>query len=261
MARACRARAAVGAQCSRPAGRSRVCRCAIRWRCARWSLILVVATFFAAGGERVKRITAAFDWRGVVTPANFRIDAWVTPPLYTGRPPVMLPGLRPGEHCDECRRAGRRAGRQSGWWCAPPAKSTFDVVREWRHGRCAARCEAVSAGRHRGAPLHHQARRLADRERRRPRRARSGPSAPFPIARRPSRWPRSRSRRRAARCGSTTSIEDDYGVVEAQATFALKDLEPGAKASAASALRRARIRAGAAAGAHARRRRARPPRI
>ena len=61
------------------------------------TLILVVASFFAAGGERMSRITAAFDWRGVVAPANFRIDAWVTPPLYTGRPPVMLPGLRPGD--------------------------------------------------------------------------------------------------------------------------------------------------------------------
>jgi len=29
------------------------------------TLILVVASFFAANGERVKRITAAFDWQGV----------------------------------------------------------------------------------------------------------------------------------------------------------------------------------------------------
>src|SRR5207302_5425327 len=27
----------------------------------------------------------------------FRIDAWVSPPTYTGRPPVILQGLRPGE--------------------------------------------------------------------------------------------------------------------------------------------------------------------
>ena len=60
-------------------------------------LILVTASFFAATGERMKRIEAAFDWHGVVAPANFRIDAWVTPPVYTGRPPVMLPGMRPGE--------------------------------------------------------------------------------------------------------------------------------------------------------------------
>jgi uncharacterized protein (TIGR02302 family) len=64
-------------------------------------LLLVVATFFAATGERVKRITAAFDWEGVVAPANFRIDAWVTPPDYTGRPPIMLSGLRPGQSAQE----------------------------------------------------------------------------------------------------------------------------------------------------------------
>ena len=59
-------------------------------------LLLAVATFFAAGNERWKRVAAAFDWSGVVAPANFRIDAWVTPPVYTGRPPVMLPGIHPG---------------------------------------------------------------------------------------------------------------------------------------------------------------------
>src|SRR5690348_3022643 len=60
-------------------------------------LILAVATFVAAGGERTRRITALFDWQGVVLPPNFRLDAWVSPPNYTARPPVILPGLRPGE--------------------------------------------------------------------------------------------------------------------------------------------------------------------
>ncbi len=60
-------------------------------------LIACVATFFAAGGERWKRITTAFDWHGVVLPANFRVDAWVIPPAYTGKPPVILPGIHPGE--------------------------------------------------------------------------------------------------------------------------------------------------------------------
>ena len=60
-------------------------------------LILVVSTFFAAGGERGRRIAAAFDWQGVMTGANFRVDAWVSPPAYTGRPPLILPGTRPGE--------------------------------------------------------------------------------------------------------------------------------------------------------------------
>jgi uncharacterized protein (TIGR02302 family) len=60
-------------------------------------LILAAAAFFTAGSDRTRRIAAAFDWHGVVTPANYRIDAWVTPPAYTGRPPLILPGLRPGE--------------------------------------------------------------------------------------------------------------------------------------------------------------------
>jgi uncharacterized protein (TIGR02302 family) len=45
----------------------------------------------------MKRLAAAFDWQGVMLPANFRIDAWVSPPAYTGRPPLILPGLHPGE--------------------------------------------------------------------------------------------------------------------------------------------------------------------
>jgi len=60
-------------------------------------LIACIATFVAAGGERWKRIAAAFDWQGVVLPANFRVDAWVTPPPYTGKPPIILAGIHPGE--------------------------------------------------------------------------------------------------------------------------------------------------------------------
>ena len=52
--------------------------------------VMLVAAFFAAGGERAARITAAFDWNGVLSPANIRVDAWVTPPLYTGKPPIIL---------------------------------------------------------------------------------------------------------------------------------------------------------------------------
>src|SRR5436305_3181093 len=60
-------------------------------------VLLLCATFFAASGERVKRITAAFDWAGVVQAKNFRVDAWVTPPAYTAKPPLILPGIRAGE--------------------------------------------------------------------------------------------------------------------------------------------------------------------
>jgi uncharacterized protein (TIGR02302 family) len=52
--------------------------------------VLMVATFIAAGEERTARVIAAFDWQGVLSPPNVRVDAWVTPPAYTGKPPVIL---------------------------------------------------------------------------------------------------------------------------------------------------------------------------
>jgi len=60
-------------------------------------VVLLIATFVAAGGERIRRITALFDWQSVVVPPNFRLDAWVSPPAYTAKPPVILPGVRPGD--------------------------------------------------------------------------------------------------------------------------------------------------------------------
>lgn len=53
-------------------------------------VVLLVATWFAAGGERGARIMAAFDWKGIVTPSNVRVDAWVNPPSYTAKPPIIL---------------------------------------------------------------------------------------------------------------------------------------------------------------------------
>jgi len=52
--------------------------------------VMLVAAYVAAGDERGLRVAAAFDWNGVLSPANIRVDAWVTPPLYTGRPPIIL---------------------------------------------------------------------------------------------------------------------------------------------------------------------------
>lgn len=68
-------------------------------------LLLAVTGFMVAGGDRTRRVAAAFDWHGVVTAANFRLDAWVSPPGYTGKPPVILPGLRPGEHAQTAATA------------------------------------------------------------------------------------------------------------------------------------------------------------
>lgn len=60
------------------------------WALRALVMVMLVATFFAAGDERALRLGAAFDWNGVLAPTNVRVDAWVTPPLYTGKPPVIL---------------------------------------------------------------------------------------------------------------------------------------------------------------------------
>ncbi|ABE61552.1 conserved hypothetical protein [Nitrobacter hamburgensis X14] len=61
-----------------------------RWALRALVMVLMVATFIAAGGERTERVAAAFDWNGVLASANVRVDAWVAPPPYTGKPPIIL---------------------------------------------------------------------------------------------------------------------------------------------------------------------------
>jgi uncharacterized protein (TIGR02302 family) len=60
------------------------------WALRALVMVMLAAAYFAAGDERALRIAAAFDWNGVLAPANVRVDAWVTPPAYTGKPPVIL---------------------------------------------------------------------------------------------------------------------------------------------------------------------------
>jgi uncharacterized protein (TIGR02302 family) len=60
------------------------------WALRALVVVMMVAAYIAAGDERMMRVAAAFDWNGVLSPANIRVDAWVTPPLYTGKPPIVL---------------------------------------------------------------------------------------------------------------------------------------------------------------------------
>lgn len=53
------------------------------------ALLLIVA-FLAHWDEARQRIAAAFDLRASEAVAGLRVDAWVAPPVYTGRPPVTL---------------------------------------------------------------------------------------------------------------------------------------------------------------------------
>ena len=190
------------------------------------ALILVVASFFAASGERTRRIIAAFDWQGVVAPANFRIDAWVTPPVYTGRPPVMLPGLRPGETVQATAPVSVPAGSQL--VIRSTGNVRFEIVRKGA-------IEDASVETRAALPAGADERRLVIKG--------DGSAAVSGVLSTDLTWKFTAIPDRAPTIELTKDperqargalrldykMDDDYGVVEAQAIFTLKDSAPADK--------------------------------
>jgi uncharacterized protein (TIGR02302 family) len=55
------------------------------------ALLLAVAAFLSAGAQRGARLASAFDFgTGAGAEAGDRVDAWIDPPAYTGRPPILM---------------------------------------------------------------------------------------------------------------------------------------------------------------------------
>jgi len=53
--------------------------------------LALAAAAVVAGPERYARVAAAFDWRGAgPAGAGQRVDAWLDPPPYTGRAPILI---------------------------------------------------------------------------------------------------------------------------------------------------------------------------
>ena len=54
-------------------------------------VVALIACAIVAGPQRYARIAAAFDFGDATSSGSgYRLDAWVDPPAYTGRPPVLL---------------------------------------------------------------------------------------------------------------------------------------------------------------------------
>ena len=209
-------------------------------------LILAVASFFAAGGERIKRITAAFDWHGVVAPANFRIDAWVTPPIYTGRPPVMLAGLRPGEAPQSAAPVSVPVGSQL--VVRATGKVHVDIVR-------IGGLENAPPDPHSPLPAGTEEHRfLIKGDGAATLRGIAGGDLAWTFTAIPDHAPtieliKDPERQARGSIPLDYKMDDDYGVVEARATFALApDEQPGQ--AGATAVQRAGVSAHVAAGAH-----------
>jgi uncharacterized protein (TIGR02302 family) len=191
-------------------------------------LILVIATFVAAGSERTRRVVTAFDWQGVTVPANFRLDAWVSPPTYTGKPPVILPGVRPGEPVQ---------AQASAVTVTVPAGSVL-VVRSSGN----AQFEIVTTGGLEAAktadspqlPSHTDEHRFTITDRGGATVRGIGNDIKWSFTAIPDRVPtieltKEPEPQARGAVQFTYRMEDDYGVVDAQATFALK--QPSSKSA------------------------------
>ncbi len=53
-------------------------------------LLLLVPAFGLVSGSLYERLMSAFKFSGGTGQLDTRVDAWVTPPAYTGKPPIML---------------------------------------------------------------------------------------------------------------------------------------------------------------------------
>jgi uncharacterized protein (TIGR02302 family) len=54
-------------------------------------VVALIATGFVAGPEKYARVAAAFDWRfAPQREIDSRVDAWIDPPAYTGKMPIVL---------------------------------------------------------------------------------------------------------------------------------------------------------------------------
>ncbi len=196
-------------------------------------LIAAIATFIAAGGEHWKRVAAAFDWQGVVLPANFRVDAWVTPPPYTSKPPIVLAGMHPGEVARQDAGAGEPV--------SVPAGSTLVV-------RATGKLNLDITGTGGVTPAAEKVQAPTGTQEYRFKIATTGAAtlrgvgedltwAFNVIPDKPPTISLAKDPEQQARGSLLLSyrIEDDYGVVEARAAFARKD-EPAAKGEAARPL-------------------------
>ena len=194
--------------------------------------LAVVATAFIAGPEKYARVLAAFDWR---TPGalsqSYRLDAWIDPPAYTGKPPIIL-SLR-DEAGAQKSNAARKVSAPVGSTIIVRSSENANVTIETEGALHAPKAEEKPAGgdvRTSAAPPRQAA--ISDTESRWTLRGdarlvlkRFGAVvAVFDINSIPDRAPKitlKETVRPNAR-GSLTigyKIEDDYGVIGAEATF------------------------------------------
>ena len=188
------------------------------WAVRALVIVMMVAAYVAAGDERNLRVASAFDWNGVLAPTNIRVDAWVTPPVYTGKPPIILSS------------ANKESGVPASGPLAVPAGSTV-IVRS-----SGGKLDVVTGGGVTEAAMAEQAPKGTNERHftvggdgtvhvRAPSGQPQWKFAAMPdrpptiaLAKDPERQPRGSLQ-------MSYKIEDDYGVTEARAQFAPRNAD------------------------------------
>jgi uncharacterized protein (TIGR02302 family) len=183
------------------------------WALRALVVVMMVATYVAAGDERTMRVAAAFDWNGVLSPANIRVDAWVTPPLYTAKPPIILSAAN--KEAAALPQSGPLPVPAGSTLIIRSSGGTLDVVASGGVTEIAPSSEAPKGTNERHFTIAGDGSAHV--------RAPSGQS-PWKFTATPDRTPTialAKDPERQARGSLQMSykIEDDYGVTEAQAHF------------------------------------------
>ena len=191
-----------------------------RYALRAFALLAVVATAFVAGPEKYARVLAAFDWRteGALS-AGYRLDAWVDPPAYTGKPPVIL-NLR-----DEAgAKASRKVQAPVGSMIVVRSSEASNVSEEIAGGLEVAKADE-SAAKGKAAATDTELRWTLKGDGKLVLKRFGSVISSFDLTSAPDRAPvisLNGEARRNSR-GSLTlgyKIEDDYGVTGAEANFA-----------------------------------------
>lgn len=200
-------------------------------------LLAVIAAGFVAGPQKYARIAAAFDLRSPgALPAGYRLDAWIDPPPYTGRPPVLLRGSAQ-EFQAETRRVEAPAGStivvrmSQGAGVGVETKGALAVVEEkdakpdGQSGAQAQTRQAQARQTRSGATSDQEMRWLLEGDGVLQLRRPGGELTTFDLVAVPDRPPTVtlRGEPRGNARGSLTlgyRLEDDYGIVGAEAEFA-----------------------------------------
>ncbi len=187
-------------------------------------LLALVGAAFVAGPQKYARIAAAFDFRSTTSvPAGYRLDAWIDPPPYTAKPPVLLRGSAQ-EFKAEMRSVDAPAGStvvvrmSQGAGIVVDAQGALAPVEDKN-------AEAAAKPARAAASAEQEMRWVLQGEATLQLRRPGGSLSTFQLTAIPDRPPvvTLRGEPRGNARGSLTlsyKLEDDYGIVGAEAEFA-----------------------------------------